>query len=225
MPEIVAKWFQGGEHKISVDKPPDWCPVCHRHVSPLILYPAMIENEDDQDYAQIVFRCTCSDCQRLFIGTYERLGRVQDYTLTDLGPKRAEQPQFSEVVSELSPAFVEICAQVAVAEAEGLHQLEGIGLRKALEFLVKDYAIRKKPDQEEDIRRKFLGPCISQHIDDQRVRECAKRASWLGNDETHYTRIWGDKDISDLRLLVDLTVKWLEYDLLTERYLEEMPES
>ncbi len=67
---------------------------------------------------------------------------------------------------------------MAVAEAIGLDQLEGIGLRKAMEFLVKDYAISKNPDQEEDIRSKFLGACINEYIIGFR---CASSAPPQGN--------------------------------------------
>jgi hypothetical protein len=54
------------------------------------------------------------------------------------------------------------------------------------------------------------------------VKECAKRAAWLGNDETHYTRKWETKDVSDLKLLVKLTVNWIDNVLLTEKYIAEM---
>lgn len=46
----------------------------------------------------------------------------------------------------------------------------------------------------------------------------AKGASWLGNDETHYVRKWKDKDISDLKKMIELTVYWISYELKTEEY-------
>ena len=54
------------------------------------------------------------------------------------------------------------------------------------------------------------------------MKECAKRAAWLGNDETHYTRKWEDKDVKDLKLLVHLTVNWIDNVLLTQKYISEM---
>lgn len=104
MPDVVAKWFLGGERKISVDRAPDWCTICHRYVSPRILFGAMVDNPD-QDYAQIIFRCTSESCQEVFIGTYRQHGRGQNYTLTDLAPKKVKKPQFSDVICELSPPF------------------------------------------------------------------------------------------------------------------------
>ena len=51
-----------------------------------------------------------------------------------------------------------------------------------------------------------------------------KRAVWLGNDETHYVRKWEDKDISDLKRLIKLTVNWIENNLLTQDYMSTMEE-
>ena len=70
----------------------------------------------------------------------------------------------------------------------------------ALEFLIKDYACLENPDKEEVIKKTLLGKCINEYILDSNVKACAKRATWLGNDETHYVRKWTDQDISDLKI-------------------------
>ncbi len=44
--------------------------------------------------------------------------------------------------------------------------------------------------------------------------------------ETHYIRKWEDKDVDDLKLLIRLTVNWIESHILTAQYTKEMkPES
>ena len=55
------------------------------------------------------------------------------------------------------------------------------------------------------------------------MRAAAKRATWLGNDETHYVRRWEDKDITDLKNLVRLTVNAVENAILMRQYEKEMP--
>ena len=102
-----------------------------------------------------------------------------------------------------------------------------MGFRKALEFLVKDYLISKEADRarHEDIKRKLLGACIADDVADDRIKTVAARAAWLGNDETHYVRRWQDHDITDLKRLIDLTVKWIEMELETEEALASMPKS
>ncbi len=67
----------------------------------------------------------------------------------------------------------------------------------------------------------LLGPCITKFVGDVNIKECAKRSAWLGNDETHYTREWETKDIGDLKVLVRLTVNWIENSTLTKKYINE----
>lgn len=119
--------------------------------------------------------------------------------------------------------FVEIYNDARAAEGQGLAQLVGIGLRKAVEFLIKDFSVHQHPDQTDRIKSMMLGPCINEYVTDQNVKDCAKRAAWLGNDETHYIRKWEDKDITDLKLLVRLTTNWVDNVLLTQKYVADMP--
>ena len=63
---------------------------------------------------------------------------------------------------------------------------------------------------------------IGQYVEDANIKACAKRAVWLGNDETHYVKKWGDKDISDLKVLIKLTVGWVQNCILTQQYIADM---
>ena len=68
-----------------------------------------------------------------------------------------------------------------------------------------------------------LAPAIDQ-VDDTKVKECAKRAAWLGNDESHYVRLWEEKDINNLKDLIQLTRFWIDGNIITEKYTSEMPQ-
>ena len=83
-----------------------------------------------------------------------------------------------------------------------------MGYRKALEFLIKDYLISLHLDKEEEFRKAALGNCINK-IDNSSIKELARRATWLGNDETHYIRKWEDRDIHDLKNLIDLSYQYI----------------
>ncbi len=100
----------------------------------------------------------------------------------------------------------------------------GPGYRKALEFLIKDYLCLAQPEDAEKIKKAQLGPCIADYVTNENVKAMAARAVWLGNDETHYTRKWEDKDLEDLKKLIQLTVHWIEMELMTTSVIEEMPE-
>lgn len=129
---------------------------------------------------------------------------------------------FEESIQEVSPAFVKIYGQAVAAEYLQFDKLNGMGYRKALEFLVKDYLCSKYPDKQDEIKTRFLGQCIRDYVDDPRIRDCAEMATWLGNDETHYQRRWVDKDIDDLKMLIQLTLHWISSALLTEQYKSSM---
>ena len=132
---------------------------------------------------------------------------------------------FSDIIKEVSPDFEKIYNQAYYAEQFSLDQICGVGYRKALEFLIKDYLMLDKDDSgKEVIKNKFLNNCIREDVSDNRIKEVAKRAVWLGNDETHYARKWAEKDVSNLKSTIDLTVRWIENEIETKRLLEDMPE-
>lgn len=98
-------------------------------------------------------------------------------------------------------------------------QICGTGYRKSLEFLIKDYLISTLPeDQHEAIKNKFLNNCIRDNISNINIKTVASRAVWLGNDETHYTRKWEDKDINDLKSIIELTLHWIESEIRTQNF-------
>ena len=90
--------------------------------------------------------------------------------------------------------------------------------------MIKDYIIRSHKDTAEEIKKLLLGTCISKYVTSDRVKQVSARAVWLGNDETHYLRKWEDKDLKDLKALIDLTVHWIEMEELTETVMKDMPE-
>ena len=207
---------------------PVTCPLCHHGIEPRMIGTNPIERESHKgNILQLIFRCPRQDCQQAFIATY-RQGqdfhgeREKNFSLRNTSPYRGKDPVIPEEIEKLSTNFVEIYSQAHTAEHYGLNQIAGVGYRKSLEFLVKDYCISKSPDKEQEIKAKFLGACIEEFVDDKNVKECGKRAAWLGNDESHYVRKWEDKEIKDLKILLELTMAWIRTDVLTAQYLADM---
>lgn len=206
---------------------PDFCPRCHTKIVPKILTQVACTSETQLDIEE-TYQCTNNKCERVFIGTYRNAedGKYPPaFRLSNLVPLEPRKPAIGDLVAGLSPTFYDVYSQALIAESLSLHQLTGIGLRKALEFLVKDFATHSYADQKADILKKQLAQCIDEYIDDSSVKAMAKRAAWLGNDETHYLRKWGDKDIDDLKVLIRLTVNGIENALLAKKYVTEMPDS
>src|SRR5262245_12185804 len=122
--------------QVKVTAWPDECPRCHFHVHPLFLTGGHLNG-----YKKFhgVFRCTRHECQGLFVAVYYKQGGGPEYGLISLEPRTATKIVYSPEISQLSPTFVELVNQAETAASIGLDQIVGIALRKALEFLVKDF--------------------------------------------------------------------------------------
>ena len=208
---------------IEIDRCPDYCPICHNKIQPI-----MTTSFSDIKRAQLVFRCPNEDCKELFISYYTqnpdfRISTI--YLLRGSLPWRTQNREFPEEIKQISEMFIKIYNESREAEHHGLTEICGAGYRKALEFLVKDYLIKVKNLPADDIKRADLGrDCINRYIGDGNLKACAIRAAWLGNDQTHYYVKWEDKDLQDLKALLELTLHWIQSEYLTKKILAEMPE-
>jgi hypothetical protein len=226
---IKAQGLGSESHDVKFDRKPDVCPICYHAIDPKQLSAAVVTGNPDLSGTtlEVTFQCTKRDCLRIFIGRYTRHTsqgdkHVGNFNLDLVVPTKFRQPSLPAEIAQVSPAFVRIFSQAAAAEGFELGEIAGVGYRKALEFLVKDYCVGEDPGAREEILKESLGSCIATRVGDVHVKECAKRAAWLGNDETHYVRRWEDKDIQDLKTLIELTMIWIRSSVLTKRYLTKM---
>jgi hypothetical protein len=189
---------------------------------------------DGQIGLEKVFQCPNSQCLRLFIAQYKKGIPFQNqlsFELIGCKPLEVVGAVQSQTISKVSPDFCAIYDQAYKAEQYGLGLVAGPGYRKALEFLIKDYIISGFTEKDEALAAKkatvektLLGTCIAAYIKSEQIKEIAKRAAWLGNDETHYVRKWEDKDLKDLKKLISLTIHWIEIETLTGEVIADMPE-
>lgn len=97
-------------------------------------------------------------------------------------PARKIEFDLDANLKDVSPRFVEIYRQAMQAKESGLSELVGMGLRKALEFLIFDYLSLTTAKEE------LQGLTLTQAIEksDIRLKSTATLSSWIGNDNTHY---------------------------------------
>lgn len=211
-----------------VSEKPDICPRCHHGIESVDIDLSLVKFDHLRGpWVQAIYKCPRIDCSELFIANYQanadpRGGYDTDLIIFNIEPINPDSPDFPEDLETLSPDYIEIYTQSFFAEQHGLDQLAGMGYRKALEFLVKDYLISVLPDNEEEIRASFLSRVINNHVRSERIKACAERAAWLGNDEAHYERKWKSHDIEDLKSLLNLTANWILTEIQTEQYLKDM---
>lgn len=219
---------QSTDHNVldDVNEIPDTCAACEKGIAPIFCFQYGVDIWREYDgFLQVVFRCPRKECQRLFIALY---GAERGYSGTVLIFRKTylmdfvEFEEFSELITGVSKEFPKIYNQAKIAEENGLLLIAGPGYRKALEFLVKDYLIKSRPQLEEEIKKKQLSVVIKL-VENTRIEACASRAAWLGNDETHYIRTWEDRDLQDLKNLIKMVVDWIDLEERSTEYEKAMP--
>lgn len=198
------------------------CPLCHKSLAPLPLFACVYELSDTIKCASVVY--FCRHCTSPFFAHYY-VSSISEYTNSTvynsarfryIEPVKFTKIVFDQKIIELSPQFDKIYNQALAAETSGLDEIAGLGYRKALEFLVKDFAIHEHSDSEGKIKSMPLSACIKEYIDAPNIRTLATRSAWIGNDEAHYIRKQEDRDVSDMKSFIQATVYFISMILITE---------
>ena len=191
------------------------CPACGT-----LMIPTYLFGVSGKDGFEVLTQCRNDKCHESFISIFEYSGL--GYHLKNYKTLPMKKEMFSDIIMSLSPSFESIYNQAYASEQMGLDSICGVGYRKALEFLVKDFAIKEEPAQEEQIKKMPLQQCLSQYIKNAQIKPIVERAIWLGNDETHYVKKWETKDVNDLKGLISLSVYWIEAEIKSRSVLAEM---
>ena len=193
---------------------PNKCPHCSTAYSLIPRYSSYFIDNFKQIRLYSVF--FCPSCENAFFADYEcheeYFGEYSSHYYV-LYPSPKSTKSFSNALSSLSPKFVKIYHQAEIAENSKLKELCGMGYRKALEFLIKDYAISKHPEAQEDIEKSSLSKCIDDFINDNKFKTLAKAATWLGNDETHYVKKHENYNVQDMKRFLNAAIAFVEYEL------------
>jgi len=196
---------------INIDLP-NKCPHCKVANIPFFVDSYFVPNR----FANNLFISTgfvCPGCEKFYYASYiaqDRVERPNLHYISIIPLSSADKEDFSQNINEISPMFCSIYNEAYAAEQQGLNEICGMGYRKALEFLVKDFAIRNNPSDDEAIKAKALGRCIEEYIDNQRIKSLAKASAWLGNDETHYERRLQGYDLENLKAFIKALVSIIE---------------
>ena len=193
------------------------CPLCNYIISPEIICSIF----DDKSASRYLI-LACPNCSELYVEKIEYSMEIRGTERIAIFPRKLKDQTFDFHIASMSPKFIEIYNQSNKAELYELNEIAGMGYRKSLEYLIKDYLKDIYPDKVKDIEQKQLGNCINEYIENPQIKIIAKGAAWLGNDETHYVRRWEDKDITDLKKLINITIQWIILDKMTKEYKEEM---
>ena len=142
---VEVRTYEGGDYRFAerIERTSIRCPFCETIVMPTYMLMTDVDN-----HRHNVF-CQCPNCRETLVLEYERFN-MSEFRFKQIHPNPTLKKEiFSDTIKEISPSFTDIYNQAYGAFQLGLNHVCGMGFRKALEFLIKDYAIRKRPDAEE----------------------------------------------------------------------------
>lgn len=202
------------------------CPNCKKALAPQNLYGIIHEKSNDKMVLSVADYC--NGCNTLIVSEFNvrknndsvsRMNNKDYYVMEKLNhsaPINFKNREFDKRLSQLSPQFIKIYNQAKKSEELGLDEIAGLGYRKSLEFLVKDYAIYKNSDKEELIKKTWMSDCIKTYIDNDQIKTLAEKSEWIGNDEAHYVKIQEDRDINDMKSFIDAMTYFISMTLIVD---------
>lgn len=179
---------------ISIIKP-NVCPHCNYSISSKVETHTQVKA--NYTFA-VIF--SCPNCSEFFVELFKSVDLKYAFSVGYSINKTIDKDIPNEI-KVFSPKFIEIYTQALTAESNNLNEIAGLGLRKAIEFLTKDYLIRFIKEDESLISSLPLGRAINK-IPNPLIKPLIERIVWLGNDEAHYIKKHLDRDIHDMKKFI-----------------------
>lgn len=209
---------------------PNICPHCHVVNEPEYRHSESTTDMNNERQMITIWRCTNRDCGRKFPALYHHTGGNQFDFIRFLNglPKGPDWPtpilnlksgNKEDLEQELQSRFIETYLQSLTAENDGLDEIAGMGFRKSVEYLVKDWAIQSNPQDSEKINGLWLSAVINEYYEGD-LKGILERATWLGNDQAHYNKLFEEYDISVLKELIELIMVELDRQYKLNHYNE-----
>lgn len=208
------------------------CPYCNVNANDTILYEhnegeyELLDNEfpykiGDSKYQ--IIKCSC--CDKIFF--YESTVNEFDIIYSRAYPNKYHEKNFSECIQTLSINFTNCFNQSLKAQSEELDYLVGAGLRKSLEYLVKDFVSYIMPEKSDEIRMdnnlsNIICNRLPKNLEFDGIKELAKRVWWVGSDYAHTSKKYDEYDEYDLITLLELLVLEIERYFKKKEYISNI---
>lgn len=211
------------------------CPCCHSKMTMTCLQFTWSKSKTSWDYynllytkyeygqqveyKQYLYKCWNKSCNNLIIAVC----RDNQDDIKIIYPKKPESFDFSpfENIQKISQNFINIFNDAYAVESLWYKEIAWPWYRKAMEYLIKDYALYLVWDNQEEkekIIKEWIMDCITWYIEDSRFQELAKHTMWLWNDQVHYYQKWEDKDIEYLKWMIKTAMNYIEMQLKMQIY-------
>lgn len=191
------------------------CPFCGTCNDPIKITDLNnIKSENPLKIFSIIFKTTC--CSRYFVSFYlynQGYSKLTTHLFTYPSIKTEILHKEFEIIS---PNFVKMFNQAKTASKLGLSELACIGYRTSIEFLLKDFLINVRKQDEKTIAKTSLADIIS-YFNEKEISVSADVVRIFGNDKTHYIAKY-DFDIQQVELYLNFLM-----DSIRKEYLLANP--
>jgi len=200
---------------------PEICPYCHSKIIPHLVSASRYNNRLD-----VMFRCPAAKCKYAFLTLYAVDHNAKTTFITIEFPRYA-QDDFPQNIKDISSSYCKIFNEAYAAEQAKLLEVAGLGYRKAFEILIKDYLRSQKSDDEtpiynaEELDVMTISQCIGL-MDSNKLASLSQMIPWLQNDVTCFANKWEEKDVADMKALLNVARHYIESELIGNHYLKEM---
>ena len=214
-------------------KDPNNCPHCHEINNPHRRWHTLTQDREDDIVFLTAWQCSNNGCKKIFLALYKKTS-TEKFEFERFLNGRPKGPAWPKPIRDLkngktinseSPEdskFIKTYLQSLEADMHGLDELAGMGFRKAIEYLVKDWAIQNNPtDKDKIIEDLWLGQVIKEYYDGD-LKDILERATWLGNDQSHYNQLFEEYDVDVLKELIDLIMVELDRQFKMEHYIKNI---
>lgn len=207
---IISFKEADSEYPFNIDVP-DICPRCGRDLVPKPLYFEYLSHVGAYYYYTATVLCPqCKKPIYLDISVPESTHNTYCGKVNSFFPSN-KILDLPSGIGNLYPDFCRIYNQAALSEARGLSEICGMGYRRALEMLVKQYALKAFPGNTDAINNEKLMQTINR-IENPRIQALAQASAWIGNDQTHLQVKHPEYTVVDIKAFI----KSLCYYILME---------
>jgi hypothetical protein len=207
---------------------PNICPHCHIANEPGHQFHLYDSNVDK---FLSIWQCNYNKCKKIFAVSHHKI--EGNYSIERCLNGLPKGPIWPKPIADLidgktigtetpeQSKFIKTYLQSLEAESNGHDEIAGMGYRKAIEYLVKDWAIQTNPTEKEKILGLWLSGVINEFFTGD-LKDILERATWLGNDQTHYNKLFEEYNIDHLKELIDLIMVELDRDFKKRHYIENI---
>lgn len=188
------------------------CPHCHKGIAPYVLSIT----ETDLETRTFAIMAQCPRCSRYFAMAYKlpfgtKVAEPIEYVYTN----KKINNELPIELNNISKRFIEMYNQSLIAEQNNLDKIAGMGFKKSIDFLIKDYLINFRKKEENKILSLSLEDEIEE-IEDSKIKNLVLSYKWL-NYCDFCNSDFDKEDIEEMKKFINIFSKFFIYNASIEK--------